>query len=80
MDHENYFKDVFESIPDYRKIVILLFLIKNDTHVIRECEFLKNHNNRSNKEFKNFLIEQNEEYLGYIKNQEESLIEKILNK
>ena len=36
---------------------------------------------RLNKEFKNILLEQNEEYLDYInRNQEESIIEKILNK
>ena len=30
MNYENYFKDLFESIEDYRKIVLLIFLIKND--------------------------------------------------
>ena len=30
MNYENYFKDMFESIPDYRKTVLLLFLFKND--------------------------------------------------
>ena len=30
MNNTNYFKHLFESIPDYRKIVLLLFLIKND--------------------------------------------------
>ena len=30
MNNTNYFKDLFESIPDYRKIVFLLFLIKNE--------------------------------------------------
>ena len=34
----------------------------------------------SNKEFKNTLLEQNEEYLDYINEEEESKIEKILNK
>ena len=34
--------------------------------------------NRSNKEFKNILMEQNEENLDHIKNQEESNIERIL--
>ena len=29
MDNVNYFKHLFESIPDYKKIVLLLFLIKN---------------------------------------------------
>ena len=30
MDNLNYFKALFESIPDYKKIGLLLFLIKND--------------------------------------------------
>ena len=29
MNYENYFKDIFESIHDNRKLVLLLFLIKN---------------------------------------------------
>ena len=33
-----------------------------------------------NLEFKNILLEQNEEYLDYIKNEEESILEKFLNK
>ena len=30
MDHVEYFKDSFESIPDCRKLVLLKFLNKND--------------------------------------------------
>ena len=30
MNSTNYFKDLFESITDYKKVVLLLFLIKND--------------------------------------------------
>ena len=30
MDNIYYFKDLVESIPDYRKSVVLLFLIKNN--------------------------------------------------
>ena len=41
MDNINYFKDLFESIPDYRKIVLLMFLIKNDNDLLKECGFLK---------------------------------------
>ena len=40
MDHVIYFKDFFESIPDYRKIVLLMFLIKNDND-LTECRFFK---------------------------------------
>ena len=30
MNKVNYFTDLFESIPDCKKIVLLMFLIKND--------------------------------------------------
>ena len=80
MDNENYFKDMFESIPDYRKIVLLLFLIQNDKKLLKEIGFRKNYINRLSIEFKNVLLEEFEEYLSYIKNKEESIIERILNK
>ena len=80
MNYEKYFKDLFESIPTYKKIVLLIFFIKNDVDLLNECEFLKNDINRLNNEFKNILLQQNEEYLSYIKNEEESILEMILNK
>ena len=54
MDHLNCFRDFFESIPDYRKIVIIMFLIKNDDDLIQECGYLKNDINRLCLEFKIF--------------------------
>ena len=32
MDNVYIFKEIFESIPDYKKIVLLMFLIKNDVN------------------------------------------------
>ena len=46
MDHVKYFKDLFEFIPDYRKIVLLMFLNENDSAFLHECGFLKDDNNR----------------------------------
>ena len=80
MDNVNYFKDFFESIQDYKKIVLLMFLFKNDVDFLYEYGFLKGDINFLYKEFKNILLELNEEYLDHIKNQEEAIIEKILNK
>ena len=80
MDNINYFKDIFESLHDYKKIVLLIFLIQNDKNLLKEIGFSKNDINLLNLEFKNILIEQNEDFLSYIKNEEESIIEKILNK
>ena len=80
MDYENYFKDMFESIPDYRKLVLLIFSIQNDKNLLKEIGFSKNDINRLNLEFKNILIEQYENYLDYVRDQEESILEKFLNK
>ena len=56
MSYENYFKDLFESIPDYRKIVILIFLIQNDKNLLKEIGFSKSEINRLNLEFKIFYF------------------------
>ena len=80
MNNINYFKDLFESIPDYKKIVLLMFMIKNHVNFLYECGFLKGDINFLYKEFQNILLEMNEDYLDYIKNQEESILEKFLNK
>ena len=80
MKYENYFKDIFESIPDYRKIVLLIFLIQNDKNLLKEIGFSERDINLLNLEFKNILLQGYEEYLDYIKNEEESVIEKFLNK
>ena len=80
MDNVIYFKDLFESIPDYRKIVLLMFLIRDDKNLLKEVGFSKNDINFLSLEFKNILLEEYEEYLDYIKNEEESVIERFLNK
>ena len=36
MDDINYFKDMLKSIQDYRKIVLLIFIIKQDTDLLLE--------------------------------------------
>ena len=80
MDHVNYFKDMFDLIPDYRKIVILMFLIKNDVDLLTECGYIRNDVNRLRLKFKKTLMDQNEDYSEYIKNEEESILKKLLNK
>ena len=77
MNNTNYFKDIFESIQDYRKIVLLIYLIQNDKNLLKEIGFSKNDINLLNLEFKKVLLEEFENYLYYIKDQEESILEKI---
>ena len=80
MDKLTYFEDLFESTPDHKKIVLLMFLIENDVNFLYECGFLKGHINFLCKEFKTSLLELNEGYLDHVKKQEKSNIGKILNK
>ena len=80
MDNENYFKDLFESIHDYRKIVLIILLIQNDKDLLLEVGFSEHGISGLNKEFKNIIMEQHEEYLDNIKDQEEGVLERFLNK
>ena len=57
-----------------------MFLNKNDVNFLYECGFLKGDINFLYKKIENILLELNEDYLDHIKNQEENIIEKILNK
>ena len=80
MNYENYIKESFESITDYRKIISIIFLIINDRNLLREIGFNKNDNIGLSLEFKKILIDQHEEYLDFVRNEDESSIEKIFNK
>ena len=42
MDQIIFFQDLFESNPDYIKIVLLMFLIKSDVVLLSEPGYLKN--------------------------------------
>ena len=82
MNYENSFKDMLESIPEYRKIVLLIFIFQNDKKLLHEIRFSErdiNCLNLEKLEFKNILMEHHE-YLDYVRNEEESVIEKFLTK
>ena len=51
MNNEKYFTDLFGSIPDYKKLVLLMFLIKNDVNFLYENGFLKSDINFLYEEF-----------------------------
>ena len=57
-----------------------MILNENDDELLKECGYTKNDIIRLCLEFRSIFMEQNEEYLDYIKNEEESVLEKILNK
>ena len=54
--------------------------MKNNINFLYECGFLKGDINFLYKDFKNILLELNKDYLDHIKNQEEPILEKFLNK
>ena len=80
MDYKNYFKDLLQSTPDYRKIVLIIFLNQNDKNLLPEIGFNKNDISRLSLELKNILKEEHENYLDYIEDQEESNLESFLNR
>ena len=75
MNYENYFKEFSESTEDYRKKVFLTFLIQNDENLLHEIGFSAHDVNQLNIDFKNILIEQQGNYLDYVKDQEEAINE-----
>ena len=68
MDHVSYFKYMFESILDYRKIVFLMVSYENDLDFSNKCGFLRNQSNRFSLECKKFLNDQIEDYLDFLMN------------
>ena len=65
---------------EYRKVVFLIISILNDKNLLREVGFGESYIILINFEFKNILLEEFENYLEYVKDQEEGIIEKFLNK
>ena len=56
---------------------MLLFIIKKDDGLLNECCFLEDDIERLYDELNEILNKQNEKYLVYVKDQEESILEKI---
>ena len=67
-------------MPGYRKVVFLMCLIKHDVDILCESGLLRDDNKCLGLECKNLLIEQNDDYLDYIKNEKQSIIQRILSK
>ena len=80
MDNLIYFQDLFESIPDYRNLVLVIFLIQNVKKLLLEAGFSERDIIRLNLEFEDILIGEYENYLDFVEDQEESILEKLLNK
>ena len=78
MEDKNYFKDMLESIPNYRKIILLCFIIKRDDVMLREFGLSDSFIKKLYDDCKQIMISDMDQYFSHIKNLEESIIEKIL--
>ena len=80
MEDINYFKDMLESIPNYRKIILLCFIIKRDDVILREFGLSDDFIEKLYNDCKQIMISDMDQNFSHIKNLEESIIEKILIK
>ena len=80
MEDINYFKDLLESIRENRKIILLCFIIKQDNIILKEIGMSEDFIKKLYNEYKEILKGELDEYNSHLKNLEESIIERILNK
>ena len=71
---------MFHSIPVYRKIVFLTFLIENIDDLLNERGFQKDNVRRLLKGYRKLVRGQIEDCFHYIKNEAESIIAKLFDK
>ena len=73
----NYFKDMIDSLPYYRKIIFLCFIIKRDDDFLKEFgltdDFIEKLYNDCKEVFENDM----NQYFSHIKNLEESILENV---
>ena len=78
MEDINYFKDKLESIPNYRKIILLCFIIKRDDVMLKEFGLSDIFIKKLYIDCEQIIISDMYQYYSHIKNLEQSIIEKIL--
>ena len=71
---------MLKSIQDYRKIVLLIFIIKQDNDLLLEMGLSDDFINKLYKGCKKILESEIEDYESHVKNLEESILELTLNK
>ena len=77
MEDINYFKDMLNSIPYYRKIILLCFIIKRDDTMLKEFGLSDSFIEKLYNDFKQIMISDLDENFSHIKNLEESILENI---
>ena len=75
MEDINYFKDMLNSIPYYRKIILLCFFIKRDDTMLREFGLSDDFIEKLYNDCKQIMESDMDQYFSHIKNLEESILE-----
>ena len=70
MEDINYFKDMLESIPNYRKIILLCFIIKRDDIMLREFGLSDDFIEKLYNDCKQIMINDMNQNFSHIKNLE----------
>ena len=77
MEDINYFKDKLLSIHDFRKIVLLIFIIKRDDTLLTEMGLSNVFITKLYKKCEKIFKLEMEDYESHIKNLEESILEEL---
>ena len=76
MEDTNYFKDMLKSLPYYRKIIFLCFIIKRDDTMLKEFGLSDDFIEKIYNDCKQIIESDMDQYFNHIKNLEESILEK----
>ena len=77
MEDINYFIDMSESIHDYKKIILLCFIIKRDDTMMKDFGLSDDFIEKLYNDCKRIMESDMDEYFSHIKNLEESILENI---
>ena len=75
MEDINYFKDMLNSLPYYRKIIFLCFIIKRDNTMLKEFVLPDDFIEKLYNDCKQIMMSDLDRYFSHIKNLEESILE-----
>ena len=77
MEDINYFKDMLNSLPYYRKIIFLCFIFKRDDTMLKEFGLSDDFIGKLYNDCKQIMENDIDQYFSHIKNLEESILENI---
>ena len=75
MEDMKYFKDMLNSIPYFRKIILLCFIIKGDDTMLREFGLSDSFIEQLYNDCEQIMISDMDQYFSHVKNLEESILE-----